>query len=198
MVSMFRHPAVCSMWSGSLWRLAAGDPIGIIHRAQRHGMVWIMVVAIISWAASANAILLWRDLGATLVHETGAGSDLLGGALKRDDLSNDTLYFKFHVDPLSDVGTEEYFAAFQLYEGNVERLGVGNSIKAWAYSAFNTATNGEFKRVFGDLDLKSSQPESSSPGIFLPYEFPRHGIERTIVLRVHYVSGGDDVVTVWL
>jgi signal transduction histidine kinase/ligand-binding sensor domain-containing protein len=159
---------------------------------------FFMVAAIIGWAALANAALLWRDLGATLVHETGAGSDILGGALKRDDSSTDTLYFKFHVDPLSDVGTEEYFAAFQLYEGNVDRLGVGNSLKAWAYSAFNTATNGEFNKVFGDLDLKSSQPESSSPGIFLPYEFPRHGIERTIVFRVHYVPGADDVVTVWL
>src|ERR1039458_1171431 len=75
--------------------------------------------------------------------ETGAGSDILGGALKRDDSSNDTLYFKFHVDALSDVGTEEYFAGFQLYEGDVERLAVGNSLKAYAYSAFNTATNGE-------------------------------------------------------
>ena len=102
------------------------------------------------------------------------------------------------MDPLSDVGTEEYFAAFQLYEGDTERLGVGNSLKAWAYSAFNTATNGEFNKVFGDLDLRSSRPESSSPGVFLPYEFPRRGIERTIVFKVQYVPGGDDQVTVWL
>jgi len=142
--------------------------------------------------------VLWSDLGATLVHETGAGEDILGGALKRDDSASDTLYFKFHVDPLSDVGTEEYFATFQLYEGGVERLAVGNSLKAWAYSAFNTATNGEFNKVFGDMDLRSSRPESSSPGVFLPYELPRRGIERTIVFKVQYVPGGDDLVTVWL
>ena len=88
---------------------------------------------------------------------------------------------------MSDVGTEEYFAAFQLYEGDQERLGVGNSLKAWAYSAFNTATNGEFNKVFGDLDLRSSQPESAGPGALLPYEFPRRGIERTIVFKVQYV-----------
>src|ERR1019366_9168456 len=158
----------------------------------------LMVAAIAGWAAPAKAVVLWSDLGATLVHETGAGSDILGGALKRDDASTDTLYFKFHVDPLSDVGTEEYFAGFQLYEGDVERLGIGNSLKAYAYSAFNTATNGEFNKVFGDVDLRSSRPESSSPGVFLPYEFPHRGIERTIVFKVQYVAGGDDQVTVWL
>ena len=157
-----------------------------------------MVVIGVGWAANARAVVLWSDLGATLAHETGVGSDLLGGALQRDDSANDALYFKFHVDPLSDVGTEEYFAAFQLYEGNVQRLGVGNSLKAWAYSAFNTATNGEFNKVFGDMDLRSSRPESSSPGVFLPYELPRRGIERTIVFKVQYVPSGDDLVTVWL
>ena len=74
----------------------------------------LMVAAFAGWVAPANAVVLWSDLGATLVHEMGAGSDILGGALKRDDASTDTLYFKFHVDPLSDVGTEEYFAGFQL------------------------------------------------------------------------------------
>lgn len=165
---------------------------------RRNGICSLTAAAIVGWAAPANAVVLWSDLGATLVHETGTGSDILGGALKRDDAANDTLYFKFHVDPLSDVGTEEYFAGFQLYEGDTERLAVGNSLKAYAYSAFNTATNGEFNKVFGDVDLRSSRPESSSPGVFLPYEFPRRGIERTIVFKVQYVAGGDDQVTVWL
>ncbi len=158
----------------------------------------LVVAAFVGWTAPANAVVLWSDLGATLVRETGAGSDILGGALKRDDSANDTLYFKFHVDPLSDVGTEEYFAGFQLFEGDVERLAVGNSLKAYAYSAFNTTTNGEFNKVFGDFDLRSSRPESSSPGVFLPYEFPHRGIERTIIFKVQYVAGGDDQVTVWL
>src|SRR5947207_9382024 len=149
-------------------------------------------------AAPAEAGILWSDLGATLVHESGEGNDILGGAVKRDDSSSDTLYFKFHVDPLSDVSTEEYFAAFQLYEGEAERLGVGNSLKAWAYSVFNTAVSGEFNKVFGDIDLSSSRPESSSPGVFLPYELPRRGIENTMVFKVQYVSGAEDKVTVWL
>src|SRR5204862_5997553 len=99
---------------------------------------------------------------------------------------------------LSDVSTEEYFAAFQLYEGDRERVGIGNSMKAWAYSAFNTTNTGEFNKVFGDVDLRSSRPESASPGVFLPYELPRRGIENTSVFRVHYVPGSEDLITVWL
>jgi ligand-binding sensor domain-containing protein/signal transduction histidine kinase len=157
-----------------------------------------LALLLLAYAAQASAIVLWSDLGATLVHETEAGSDILGGALKRDDSSTDTLYFKFHVDPLSDVGTEEYFAAFELYEGDAERLGVGNSLKAWAYSAFNTAETGENNKVFGDMDLRSARPESSGLGSFFPFEFPRRGIERTIVFKVQYVAGADDLVTIWL
>src|SRR5437868_967905 len=151
-----------------------------------------------AFASSVHAVVLWSDLGATLVHESGAGTDILGNALTRDNSSSNTLYFKFHVDPLSDVSTEEYFAGFQLYDGDAERLGIGNSQKAWAYSVFNAAETGEFNKVFGDVDLRSSRPESSSPGVFLPYELPRRGIENTIVFKVQYVPGGDDRVTVWL
>ena len=137
-------------------------------------------------------------MGATLAHETGAGSDIVGGAVQRDDTATDTLYFKFHVDPLSDVGTEEYFAAFQLYEGEKQRLAVGNSVKAWAYSAFNTAQTGPSNNVAGDFDLNSSRPESPSAGVYFSYELPHHGYDRTIVFKVEYAAGGDDRVTVWL
>ena len=74
-----------------------------------------------------HAEILWRDADARVVHQSGDGSDILGGKTKRDDSANDTLYFKFHVNPLSDLGTEEYFAGFQLYEGDEPRLAVGNS-----------------------------------------------------------------------
>ena len=195
---MFRLPDFCGAWLRPLWRLASGGDVVGRYEVRRRWLCGLMAASVLRWADPAGAVVLWSDLGATLAHETGAGNDILSGALKRDDSASDTLYFKFHVDPLSDVGTEEYFAAFQLYEGEVERLAVGNSLKAWAYSAFNTATNGEFNKVFGDMDLRSSQPESSSPGVFLPYELPRRGIERTIVFKVEYVPGGEDRVTVWL
>ncbi|MDB6122270.1 MAG: Two component regulator, sensor protein [Pedosphaera sp.] len=147
---------------------------------------------------STQAATLWNDLGATLAHDTGDGQDILGGAVKRDDTSTNTLYFKFHVDPLSDVSTEEYFAGFELFDGKTRGLAVGNSMKAWAYSAFHTSENGELNKVSGDFDLHSSHPESTAVGVFKQYEQPRGGIERTIVFKVQYVAGEDDLVTVWL
>jgi len=146
----------------------------------------------------ARAAILWSDPGPTLVHENGAGTDILRSAVKRDNTSSDTLYFKFHVDPLSDVSSELYAAGFQLFEGNMERLGVGNSMKAWAYSAFNTAETGTNNQVPGDMDLRSASPESYHPGSFLEYELPRRGVGRTIVFKVQFVPGGDDLVTVWV
>ena len=136
---MFRHPGVCCVCGGPLRRLARRDSCADVPSLRCKVLFSLMLATLLGGAAPASAVVLWSDLGATLVHETGAGSDILGGALKRDDSSTDTLYFKFHVDALSDVGTEEYFAGFQLYEGDVERLAVGNSLKAYAYSAFNTA-----------------------------------------------------------
>ena len=118
-------------------------PRGKITRARwRQVLLALVTLAILAWAESSEGVLLWSDLGATQVHENGVGEDILGGVLKRDDSSSDTLYFKFHVDPLSDATTEEYFAAFQLFEGNHERLAVGNALKAWAYSAFATGETG--------------------------------------------------------
>lgn len=158
---------------------------------------WLALAAL-AFVLPVRAVILWSDLGSTLAHNTGKGADLLHGGVKRDDTAGDTLYFKFHIDPLSDTRTEEYLAAFQLFVGPKEGLGIGNSLKAWAYSAFNTAVVGEFNKVAGDLDLNSARPESSGVGTFFPYELPRRGVESTIVFKVEYVPGGDDHVTVWL
>src|SRR5450755_223302 len=58
-------------------------------------------VAAIFAVVPAHAKILWSDPGARVVHETGIGVDILGGKVKRDDKISDTLYFKFHVDPIS-------------------------------------------------------------------------------------------------
>lgn len=154
---------------------------------------------LIGSAPPSQAVILWSDLGRTVVHETGPGSDILGGAIKRDDTSSDTLYFKFHVAPLSDVTTEEYFAGLELYAGDTERVGVGNAPKAWAYSAFfNPTESAESRTVLSEVDLRSAQPEPAQSGAVVHYEFPRRGTERTIIFKVQYVPNGDDLVTVWL
>jgi len=168
-------------------------------RHSRRRLVGCLAVGwMLTLTLSVQAITLWSDLGATLAHDTGDGTDILGGVVKRDNTATDTLYFKFHVDPLSDVSTEEYFAAFELFEGAARRLAVGNSTKAWAYSAFHTAEKGEFNKYSGDYDLHSARPESTGVGLFKSYEQPRRGIERTIVFKVQYVAGDFDEVTVWL
>ncbi|HEY2083399.1 MAG TPA: sensor histidine kinase, partial [Verrucomicrobiae bacterium] len=68
----------------------------------------------------------------------------------------------------------------------------------WGYSAFNTSEIGPSNKVVGEFNLKSSHPEPAHLGLFWPYEDVHQGIERTIVFKVQYVSGGDDLITVWL
>jgi ligand-binding sensor domain-containing protein/signal transduction histidine kinase len=177
---------------------------------RRLGRTWGFFGLIALAPTLCPADIIWSDLGTTLAHETGPGADILGGAVKRDDAATDTLYFKFHVNPKSDAGTEPYFAAFELYEGDKERLAVGNALQAWAYGAFNVfasvKTNfnvfetGKTNNVSTDfgIDLNSSKPTSAGSGGPFEYELPRTGIERTIVFKVQYVPGGKDLVTVWL
>jgi signal transduction histidine kinase/ligand-binding sensor domain-containing protein len=195
---MLPYPAVLRTPGLLLPPKAGGAFLFRLRAGARNRALWFLL-AIGLICPSARAAILWSDLGATLVHESGSGADILGGAVKRNDSSSDTLYFKFHIDPLSDVSTEEYFAAFELYEGNSERLAIGNSLKAWGYSAFNAAEIGKSNKIFGDIDLHSARPEPSGVvGAFLPYELPRRGIESTIVVKVQYIPDEPDLVTVWL
>ncbi len=175
---------------------------------RRLGWAGLAAALIFLASVSGRADIIWSDLGATLAHETGPGTDILGGAVKRDDTATDTLYFKFHVNPISDAGTEPYFAAFELYEGDAERLGVGNALRAWAYGVFNVLEAGKTNfNVFETdktnnaaadygIDLHSSKPSFAGGGVY--YELPRKGIERTIVFKVKYEAGDKDSVTVWL
>jgi signal transduction histidine kinase len=149
-------------------------------------------------AASIQAAILWSDAEPRVTHKTADGVDILGGVTRRDDSASDTLYFKFRVNPLSDVGTEEYFAAFQLFESNDPRLALGNAPEAWGYSAFLAAETGPLNKLPGEFNLNSSHPEPAGLGTFQPYELPRQNHERTIVFKVQYVPGGDDLITVWL
>lgn len=158
----------------------------------------VVVGVALMQAAAVHAVILWSDAGARVVRNTGEGQDDLGGKVKRDDKSNDELYFMFHVNPLSDVASEPYSAGFQLYDGDEAHLGVGNADEAWGYSAFNTSEIGPSNKVAGEFNLKSSHPEPAHLGLFWPYEDVHQGIERTIVFKVQYVSGGDDLITVWL
>ena len=135
----------------------------------------LLLGAVLLLAIPARATILWSDPDARVVHETGKGVDILGGKVKRDDKASDALYFKFHVDPISDVDTEPYFAGFQLFEGGQERLGVGNALEAWGYSAFNTAETGpsnhDRRRI--QLQLRASRTGQSGPVLALRIGAPR-------------------------
>ena len=157
-----------------------------------------LILAIMLFRSLAPARVLWSEPAERAVHHTNAGLDILGGAVKRTGTNSDVLYFKFHVDPVSDWKSEPYFAGFQLFEQGEERLGVGNALEAWAYSAFNAAETGPSNRVAGEFNLESSHPEPVNLGFYRPYELVHHGVPRTIVFKVQYVPGGDDLITVWL
>ena len=156
----------------------------------------LLLAGILCWPARAT--ILWSDEGARIVRNTGMGEDNLGGKVKRDDNSNNVLYFKFHVDPISDVASEPYFAGFQLFAGDQAHLGVGNAEEAWGYSAFNTSEMGPSNKLDGEFNLSSAHPEPAHLGLFWPYEVVHHDVERTVIFKVQYVPGTDDLVTVWL
>src|SRR6202044_2523209 len=112
----------------------------------------------------------------------------------------------FHVDPLSDVDNEPYYALFQLTEGDTNRLAVGNAMEAWGFSAAYTSETGPSNKAPGaylpqngtgvmpqpgEYNLQSAHPEGNGQGRFQPYELPNHNHERTMVFKVQYVPSGD-------
>lgn len=156
--------------------------------------------SILCWPARAT--ILWSEPASRVIHATPAGTDILGGAIKRDDKANDVLYFKLHADPLSDAADEPYYALFQLCETNGFRLDIGNASEAWGYStayASETGPSNKLNTIDDDeFNLRSSHPEAAGLGKFFPYKLPSHDHLRTIVFKVQYVPGSDDLVTVWL
>lgn len=167
----------------------------------RSAVILLLMILAVLVPAQIHAEILWSDPASRVIHATPDGSDILDGKVKRDDKASDVLYFKFHVDPLSDAANEPYYALFQLSENGTNRLGVGNALEAWGYSAAYTSELGPANKPAVDGEehnLKSAHPEGSGLGQFQPYELPSHNKEKTIVFKVQYVPGGDDLVTVWL
>jgi len=161
---------------------------------------WLAVL--LGWSLAASGAVLWRQPAEWLVRDNGAGEDVLHGAVEpQDDTSGATLFFKFTVDPLSDASVEYEMpvqAGLVLFEGGVERLGVGNGLRAHAFSAFNTASTGLFfapsaTAEVGEYDLNAGF-QGGAQGLM---GRPRRGVLRTILFRVQYVPGADDRVTVW-
>lgn len=172
-------------------------PIEMKRPADLRWVAWLILMSLLLPAVSASGTVLWSDAGVTLAHDTGPGRDILGGTLQRDSSSTGVLYFKFHVDPLSDFHTEHYLAGLQLFEGSKGRLGVGNAWDASSYSAFNAAEAGNRSQIPGEFCLRSTQGETAAPDGHY-WELPVRDVERTIVFKVQYVPGTNAVITVWL
>ena len=156
----------------------------------------------VSCMGPAKAEVLWSDPASRVIHMAPEGADILGGKVKRDDTASDVLYFKFHVDPLSDSANEPYYALFQLFENDTPRLGVGNALEAWGYSAAYTSETGPSNKVevadAGEFNLRSAHPAAAGQGALFPYQLVKHNDEHTMVFKVQYVRGEDDLITVWL
>ena len=129
---------------------------------------WLMAWMILC-PNKASATILWSDLSTTLVHETGGGSDILGGTVKEDDSSTNTLYFKFHVDLA--FGREHRKIFLPPSSCTTRETGSGSASatrwKAWAYSAFKADATGVSDEGSDYVNLHSSKPEQpGTPGNF--------------------------------
>src|ERR1700722_4247919 len=133
----------------------------------------ILLMPILIGAFQARAVVLWSFYDPITINENGSGTDLLGGALKRNGGANDTLYFKFRVEPISDETTEPYFAALELFEDDTARLGVGNALDAGAASFFFPGAQSGGVPPAGYLDLHSAHPDTNALAHQANYQCPR-------------------------
>jgi signal transduction histidine kinase len=159
--------------------------------------VAIIAISLLILDLPTQAAILWSQTETTLVHDNGAGKDILHGAIKpQDNSSSSTLYFKFRVDPISDAVSKSdsfYLAGLTLFEGGSEHLAVGSGRISWGYSAFNAAGKGPENTVDGEFALNSATPEAGRI-----FQYVRRGIRTIIVFKVQYVPGQNAHVTVWL
>jgi len=149
--------------------------------------------------APLHARILWSDRDWHLLCNTNqvlpVPLSLLSGP---SDLSKSTLFFRFTVDPLSDFFTEKtgnYEAGLIFSDQGKAHLGIGNGWNAWGYSAFYASKLGFGNQEKGEFDLNSEIHEFTGRSFFEP---PRFEIKRTIVVRVRFIPGEDDQITVWL
>ena len=153
----------------------------------------------IAGAAPLQAGILWSDGDWHLLCNTNQVLPIPVSALPGpSDLSKSTLFFRFTIVPLSDFFTEQtgnYEAGLIFSDKGNLHLGIGNAWNAWGYSAFNAVETGFGNADKGEFDLNSELPEVTKLSVFEP---PRFGVQRTIVIRVQFIPGENDRITVWM
>ena len=173
-----------------------------LRKPSLHAIRHIMTAALLAFTTLSplHADILWKHPAESLAKNGTPAVDILNGAIPpRDDTSSGTLYFKFRVDPLADILQETersgtYLAGLVFSQGDTEKLGIGNAPDAWGYSAFCPTFNfpGNKPR---EITLRTSTPESVGAS---PYRAPRRGLLTTFVVRIDYIPGANDRVTIWL
>jgi signal transduction histidine kinase len=138
---------------------------------------------------------MWSQAGPTLVHNSGAGKDILHGAIPPQGTnSSRTLYLKFRVDPYSDAAMEGtgistfYEAGVFFCERGAEHLGIGNGWEAIAYSAINVTG-----AKWGQVDFNSADRELGKE-----WQCVRKGTPVIILTKIEFIPGHDAHITVWL
>ena len=153
----------------------------------------------IAGAVPLQAGILWSDGDWHLLCNTNQVLPIPVSALPGpSDLSKSTLFFRFTIVPLSDFFTEQtgnYEAGLIFSDKGNLHLGIGNAWNAWGYSAFNAVETGFGNAKEGEFDLNSKLPEVTKLSVFEP---PRFGVQRTMVVRVQFIPGENDQITVWL
>ncbi|MCS7090181.1 MAG: histidine kinase [Limisphaera sp.] len=124
---------------------------------------------------------------------------VMPGALSRDDTASDRLYLRLHVKPLDEVPHVDTEVGLELWQDHHLQMGIGKARGAMGYSAYlrMSRANGVERRV-EPRDLRSSQPEPDDSEAAGGFEMPRRDRGRTLVSKIQYIPGGEDLVTAWL
>lgn len=136
--------------------------------------------------ALSNAAVLFTSAG-QLVNEQAV---TLSTGISRDANAAGALYFKYTVTNPGSYTTgggssNNFFAGMSLYNGGAEGPGFGKASGFGGYSSFATVGTYDFKSANGQSGAGTWQPISSSD-------------TTTIVIKIDFVAGANDNVTVWL
>ena len=157
------------------------------------------LLSIAAGSIPLRAHVIWSDPDWYLVKTTNFALPIKPSELpSQDNTSRSTLYLRFTVDPITDLASKQtgnFEAGVVFSASDGFHLGVGTAWNSWGYSAFNAAESGFANESPGEHDLNSNQPITAGLSQFEP---PRYGVPRTLVVRVQFVPGENDHVTVWL
>jgi signal transduction histidine kinase len=153
----------------------------------------LSIAAVFIGSPPALGTVLWSHPGSVFVADNYQSPDLLRGAIKpQDSNSSSTLYFRFRVDPTADAASKsiaDFQSGFVFVEKGEEHLGIGSSLTAWAYCAWNVP-----KTVpKGFVDFNSATPVPP-----FRWEYIRSSMPKYIAFKVQFIPGHDAHITVWL